>query len=126
MIPKIIHNIWIQGYQNLPEKEKQNHLKIKKLNPDWEFIIWDNNMIIELLKKYPKIYYVYKNVNNLSGIINNNATRSDIARYIIMKEYGGLYYDFDFECISSFDILFSEDSIDKKGEKEKKETGEAT
>lgn len=117
MIPKIIHNIWIQGYQNLPEEEKQNHLKIKKLNPDWEFIIWDNNMIIELLKKYPKIYHVYKNINNLSGIINNDASRSDIARYIIMKEYGGLYYDFDFECISSFDTLFKEDSIDEKGEK---------
>ncbi len=119
MIPKIIHNIWIQGYQNLPEEEKQNHLKIKKLNPDWEFIIWDNNMIIELLKKYPKIYYVYKNINKLSGIIINDATRSDIARYIIMKEYGGLYYDIDFECISSFDTLFDEDNIDVKREKEK-------
>ena len=124
MIPKIIHNIWIQGYQQLPEKEKQNHLKLKKLNPDWEFIIWDNNMIIELLKKYPKIYNVYKNVNNLSGIINNNATRSDIARYIIMKVYGGLYYDFDFECISSFDNLFDEDKkeeLEKKNEKNEKE-----
>jgi len=106
MIPKIIHNIWIQGYNNLPNINKINQEKIKKLNPEWEFIIWDELMIKKLLKKYPTILAIYKNAKNLSGIITTEATKSDIARYVIMKEYGGLYYDYDFECISSFDKLF--------------------
>ena len=106
MIPKIIHNIWLQGYNNLSEKIIENYNKIKKLNSEWEFIIWDETMIIELLKKYSKIYSVYKNIKNLSGVININAIKSDIARYIIMKEYGGLYFDIDFECVSSFNNLF--------------------
>jgi len=107
MIPKIIHNIWIQGYENLPEKNKINHVHIKKLNPDWEFIIWDNKMILDLLKKYPKLLHLYKNVNQLTGIIHSKTTQSDIARYVIMKEYGGLYYDIEYECVSSFNELFS-------------------
>ena len=59
MIPKIIHNIWIQGYEDLPEKNKLNHINIKKLNPDWDFIIWDNKMILQLLKKYPSLLNLY-------------------------------------------------------------------
>ena len=86
MIPKIIHNIWIQGYEHLPEKNKLNHIHIKKLNPDWDFIIWDNQMILNLLKKYPSLLNLYKKVNQLSGIIHSKATQSDIARYVILKE----------------------------------------
>lgn len=115
-IPKIIHNIWIQGYDNLPNENKLNIQKIKKLNPEWEFMIWDENMILRLLKKYPKVLNVYKNVKNYSGFINTEASKSDIARYIIMKEYGGLYYDLDFQCVTTFDKLF--DNSDKPIEDE--------
>ena len=106
MIPKIIHNIWIQGYENLPNEIKIHHLNIKKLNPDWEFMIWDDEMIKNLLQKYPKIYDIYKKSDNYSGSIDNNIIKSDIARYIIMKEYGGLYFDIEFKCKSSFDDVF--------------------
>jgi len=106
MIPKIIHNIWIQGYEHLPEKNKQNHNDIKKLNPDWEFIVWDKKMILQLLQNYPKLLSLYKKVDQLSGVIHSKVTQSDIARYVILKEYGGLYYDIDYECISSFNELF--------------------
>lgn len=111
MIPKIIHNIWIQGYDTLSEKNKQNYDNIKKLNHDWKFIFWDEPMIIELMKKYPKIHDIYNNVEKLSYTfkINMYAIKSDISRYIILKEYGGLYFDIDFECISSFNDLFNED-----------------
>jgi len=110
MIPKLIHNIWIQGYDNLPEQNKKNNIQIRKLNTDWKFIMWDENMILDLLTKYPKILYVYKNIKKLHGLININASKSDIARYIIMKEYGGLYYDLDFVCSASFNQLFSNDN----------------
>lgn len=113
MIPKIIHNIWLQGYDNLPNTIKIQHNNIKKNNSDWEFIIWDNTMIEKLLKKNPKIHNIYKNVANYSK--NINSTKSIIARYIIMKEYGGLYCDIEYNCNNSFDTLFTE--YDKKNEK---------
>ena len=85
MIPKLVHNIWIQGYNNLPENLKTSYNNIKELNPEWEFIFWHENMIIDLLKKYPNIYKVYQNIENLPGLLNILALKSDIARYIIMK-----------------------------------------
>jgi hypothetical protein len=112
MIPRLIHNIWIQGYDQLPEKYKRNQLEIKKINPDWDFIIWDNQKILELLQKYPKLLSLYKNASQLSGIISAEATQSYIARYIILKDFGGLYYDFDYECSCSLNELFDERSHD--------------
>lgn len=106
MVPKIIHNIWLQGYENLSTTIKIQHNDIKKLNPEWEFIIWDNNAIEKLLKKYPSVYKKYKNVASYSS--NINSTKSDIARYIIMKEYGGLYCDIEYNCNNSFNALFND------------------
>ena len=105
MIPKIIHNIWIQGYDNLPNENKVTYATIKKINPEWEFMIWDDEMIKKMLKKYPSIYTMYIKTNNYTER-DGNTIKSDIARYIIMKEYGGLYFDIDFNCTSSFDELF--------------------
>jgi hypothetical protein len=105
MIPKIIHNIWIQGYENLPNETKVTYANIKKLNPEWDFMIWDDEMIKKMLKKNPSIYNIYIKTSNYTEI-DNNTIKSDIARYIIMKEYGGLYFDIDFNCTSSFDELF--------------------
>jgi len=108
MISKIIHNIWLQGYDNLSNTVKIQHNNIKKINPDWEFIIWDNNMIEKLLNKYPKIHSKYKNAASYGS--NINSIKSDIARYVIMKEYGGLYCDIEYNCDSSFNMLFEEDA----------------
>jgi len=136
MIPKIIHNIWIQGYEHLPNENKVAYANIKKINPEWDFMIWDDEMIKKLLKKYPSIYNIYIKTNNYTEI-DNNTIKSDIARYIIMKEYGGLYFDMDFKCTSSFDELFLSDNNEnnenndnndnnkKKEEKEEKEEKEA-
>jgi len=116
MIPKIIHNIWIQGYDNLPNENKINYMNIKKLNPGWEFIIWDDEMIKKLLKKYPNIYEIYN--KNTYNIYERDSIKSDIARYIIMKEYGGLYFNIEYKCASSIDNLFSteDDEDDDDGE----------
>jgi hypothetical protein len=105
MIPKIIHNIWIQGYENLPNENKTNYMNLKKMNPEWDFMIWDNDMIKNLLKKYPDIYELY--TKNTYNAYEKDSIKSDIARYIIIKEYGGLYFDIGYTCNSSIDELFN-------------------
>jgi hypothetical protein len=121
MIPKIIHNIWIQGYENLPNENKVTYANIKKLNPEWDFMIWDDEMIKKMLKKYPSVYNIYIKTSNYTEI-DNNTIKSDIARYIIMKEYGGLYFDVDFSCTSSFDELFFIENNDNNETNETNET----
>ena len=100
MIPKIIHTIWLQGYEFLPEKKKIFHHNLKKLHSDLEFIVWDNKMIYSLLKKYPKMLGLYKDVDKLSGFIHSEVIQKNIASFVILKEFGGLYYDVHFNCLS--------------------------
>ena len=115
MIPKIIHNIWIQGYNELPEEIKKNHLLVKKSNPEWEFMIWDNTSILKLLKKYPELLSIYKNLHKFIVFTDYNSakkqkkefikTQSSIAKYVILKEYGGVYYDVNLKCLFQFIVL---------------------
>jgi mannosyltransferase OCH1-like enzyme len=99
MIPKIIHTIWLKGYEFLPEKKKDLNHKLKKQYPDLEFIIWDNKMIYPLLEKYPKLLGLFKDVDKLSGFIHSEVIKRNIASYIILKEFGGVYYDVHFDCL---------------------------
>uniref|UniRef100_A0A6C0DKI0 Glycosyltransferase n=1 Tax=viral metagenome TaxID=1070528 RepID=A0A6C0DKI0_9ZZZZ len=113
MIPKIIHIICFSGYDNLQNEKKVEYLNIKKLNPNWDFIIWDNKMIDNLLEKYPKINNIYKNKSLI-----DDASKIKIASYLIMKEYGGLYIDMNTNnCMLSIDKLFNEES-EKDNEKD--------
>jgi len=57
-------------------------------------------------------YWPDRDVDNLKlknielyDSINNNAQKSDLLRYEILSQYGGIYVDTDFECIKSFDDL---------------------
>jgi hypothetical protein len=128
MIPKIIHNIWIPGYHLLPEEIQKNHLLVKKKNPDWEFRIWDEKSILELLKKHQDIWNLYKKINqsiSLSSYMSEKektdeltSIQSYLAQYVILKEYGGVYYDIHLQCLFDFDALFSNKSNSKKEEDE--------
>lgn len=111
MIPTIIHQVWIQGYEHLSVDILKQINHMRKLNPTWEYVLWDDIRIQQLLQKYPIILNKYLNAERLTGMANPLATKSDIARYVIMKEYGGLYLDVDFWCVKSFDGIFGDADI---------------
>ena len=87
-IPKIIHQIWI-GPKKFPIKYKKWRNSWQLLNPDWDYIFWDNNRIKELEITDLKVYKESKNYG----------FKSDLLRYEILRKYGGLYADTDFECL---------------------------
>lgn len=107
-IPKIIHQIWIQGYHHLPDKFKIKHKILKNYNNDYIVILWDDKKIQQLLKKkYESIYNFYNNVQNLNGFVKIYQSKSDIARLIILKEYGGFYIDIDYYCPLHLDEIYN-------------------
>ena len=120
MIPKTIHTIWIQGYHLLPEEVQKKHLLVKKKNPDWDFQIWDNDSILKLLKKYPDIFSLYKKITDslsLSPFISEKGKteestkiQSYLAKYVILKEYGGVYCDVNLKCLFDFNALFESEN----------------
>src|SRR6187399_325467 len=93
MIPKIIHQIWLQGYDNIPAELKNDHENCKIVNNDFEYIVWDKDKIKKLLddkfgKDYSDLFDTYKIF----------AQQADFARYAILYVYGGIYLDMDILC----------------------------
>ncbi|AGC01984.1 glycosyltransferase [Acanthamoeba polyphaga moumouvirus] len=93
MIPKIIHQIWIQGYNQIPEDLKILHISCQNINNDFEHILWDDDKIKDMLKNnYGKKYLdLYENYTIM-------AQKADFARYAILYKYGGIYLDMDMVC----------------------------
>lgn len=97
--PKIIHQIWIQGADKIPNKFDENINYNKKYNPDWEYIIWDEDTITKLLKNYnPQWLETYYTLPYLHH-------KADFGRYVILYIYGGIYIDMDAYTIKSLDSL---------------------
>lgn len=99
-IPKIIHQIWIQGEENIPKDLSVNVKKIKQLHPEWKYMLWDEISILQLLKNtnrewlsnYYKFNYLHQKV--------------DYAKLIILLIYGGIIIDMDAYTIKKLDSLY--------------------
>jgi glycosyltransferase involved in cell wall biosynthesis len=89
MIPKIIHQIWIG-----PKKRPKYMEKWVEMNPDFEYILWDNERVSNFLIKNKKQYDLFG--DKYHG-------KSDILRYEILHQYGGIYFDADCEPIKPLD-----------------------
>lgn len=92
-IPKVIHQIWLGS--PVPDIYSDFIKSWKYYNPDWEYILWDDNKI----KKFGLKNKVAYNLSPSYGI------KSDIARYEILYRFGGIYVDTDFECLKNFEPI---------------------
>jgi mannosyltransferase OCH1-like enzyme len=94
-IPKIIHQIWFQGEDNIPPNLLEHHNTWIKINPDYEIIVWDQIKIENLVNKQDKwikeTYFFYSKM----------IQKIDFAKYVILYNYGGIYMDMDIKCIQS-------------------------
>lgn len=95
-IPKIIHQIHLGG-KDLPDKEKRWRDTWIKLNPSWKYIMWNDSKVKNDLNiTYPEILEACESFSE----------KSDILRFEILNQYGGLYIDTDFECLKPIDPIF--------------------
>ena len=103
-IPKKIHQI-ITDKNNISSIIQKNINHLKRLNPDWDYFLYDDVDIINYLKTNcdTEILRAYNMINPEYG-----AARADFFRYIIMYQQGGVYLDIK----SSVNIPFN--SIIKK------------
>ena len=99
-IPKIIHQIWYQGEDNVPSNYKKYALSWTKKNVDYEYVLWSEKEIKQLITVKFQKYLIF--FNSLPTMIQ----KIDFAKYCIMYEHGGVYADMDSECINGVDSLF--------------------
>lgn len=112
MIPKIIHYCWF-GRNPLPPLAIKCIESWKKYLPDYEIKEWNEDNFNVNIIPYTKEAYEAKKY----------AFVSDYARFWILYNYGGLYFDTDVEVIRSMDDIVNKgsfmgcenDANDKKG-----------
>lgn len=94
MIPKIIHYCWF-GRNPLPEDAKKCIASWRKYFPDYEIKEWnEDNFDVNEIPYTSEAYAAGK-----------YAFVSDYARFKIIYEHGGIYFDTDVEVIKPYDDI---------------------
>ena len=101
-IPKIIHQTY--PTKNINSDIQNNINNLKKLNPDYEYILYDDNDIIDFIKNnYSQhILNTYNSINPEYG-----PARADYFRYLLMYKKGGIYLDIKSSCDRPFDSVIN-------------------
>lgn len=94
MIPKVIHYCWF-GRNPLPESAKKCIDSWRKYLPDYEIKEWNEDNFDVNSIPYTKDAYEAKKY----------AFVSDYARFWVLYNYGGLYFDTDVEVIKPIDDI---------------------
>lgn len=121
-IGKILHFIWVGRV--IPDKYKNTVIQSKKINYDYEVIIWiDDSSITNSIKKeleeqkiiVKNIYKdeLYNDPNELKlemihllKLNSNGGYQADIIRLYVVYAYGGIYSDIDSVWLKPFDENF--------------------
>jgi mannosyltransferase OCH1-like enzyme len=102
-IPRIIHQVWLGG--ELPQEYRRFTESWQRFHPDWKYILW----LDKDAEEFPMQNREFFEASNSLG------QKSDIFRYEILRKYGGLYVDTDFECLKPFDDLMYLDFFTSSG-----------
>ncbi len=96
MIPKVIHYCWF-GHNPLPELAVRCIESWRKFLPDYEIKEWNEDNFDVNMVPYTRDAYAQKKY----------AFVSDYARFWILYNFGGLYFDTDVEVIKSMDEVIN-------------------
>ena len=100
MIPKVIHYCWF-GRNPLPESAQKCIASWRKFFPDYEIKEWnEDNFDVNIIPYTREAYQAKK-----------YAFVSDYARFWILYNFGGLYFDTDVEVIKSMDDIIERGSF---------------
>ncbi len=98
-IPKNLILFW-HNQNEIPDKINEAIQKTKAINTDYNVIFADDNYMIKFIKeKYDK------DILDLYQAIKIPAARSDLARLMLLYEYGGIYLDAAMETCKSIDTI---------------------
>ena len=102
-IPKKIHQTWYT--KNVPYLIKRNINYMKNLNPEFEYFFYDDEDILDYIKKNydDRILRAYKK-------LKIGASKADYFRYLVLYKEGGIYLDLDALIIKNLNNLIKDKS----------------
>ena len=92
-ITKRVHRIWLGS--DLPAEFAEHTEAWDRLFPDYPLETWTESALIQL--GMPEPFFVGRTY----------AERSDVARYVVLHRFGGIYADCDVLPLTRFDYLWS-------------------
>lgn len=96
MFPKIFH--LTAKSKDLTWEENRLLNRLSRINPGWEVRLWDDADNLMLVRsEFPEYLELY------SGI-GKGVAKADVARYMYMYVYGGVYLDTDYKVFKPFDL----------------------
>lgn len=113
--PKNLYQVWYQGYANITRKEFIINIKNwEMMNPDWNYQCLDNDGLEKACLEYSKeCYDLYKSMSIMHMKI-------DLARYVLIYLYGGIYADVDAYVLRPLDYSKYINKVIKTYEKKNK------
>lgn len=97
MIPRTLHQTWKR--EEVPARFRAAQQSWRDAHPDWEYRFWTDGDLEELVRtRAPELLALYRSYPYA-------IQRVDAARYVILRELGGLYVDLDVHCLRPVDDL---------------------
>lgn len=110
-IPKIIHRIWLtfrSDFTEMPKKYQENDKILKSLHRDWDFWEWNDSTTLNFINNY------YPDFLSTYISYDSQIMRHDSARYLILKQFGGVFIQHSFvfnksinPLLKNYDLIFS-------------------
>ena len=105
-IPRITHQIWLQGWDQLPEKFHENVRLLRVKNPDYRHMTWDKTSLrTECAKIGPEVVAKFDSFPHL-------VQKVDLGRFVVLYNYGGVSVDTDMKSLRSIGSTPHLDSAD--------------
>jgi mannosyltransferase OCH1-like enzyme len=113
--PKNLYQVWYQGRDNITRKEFVINIKNwEMMNPNWNYQCLDNDGLEKACLEYSKdCYDLYKSMSIMHMKI-------DLARYVLIYLYGGIYADVDAYVLRPLDYSKYINKVIKTYEKKNK------
>ncbi|MDX8430965.1 MAG: glycosyltransferase [Candidatus Algichlamydia australiensis] len=106
-IPSDLHLIWL-GPRPFPSESVENIRMWRSAHPNWTFHFWTDRarpapiqgMVLHQADDFP-----FQELGDYYKESSNWGQKSDLLRYEILQQRGGIYIDHDANCLRSFDGL---------------------
>jgi hypothetical protein len=103
-IPKIIHFIWL-GPKPFPPQSVENVRTWIAHHPDWRVKYWTDRERSAPCNGMERLFvkdFTFKHFEAQYNQSDNYGEKSDLLRYEILQQEGGVYADHDANCLQSF------------------------
>jgi len=89
VVPRIIHQIWMQGWDKVPSKFNENRAALRRLNPEWHIMEWNETSLrAECAALGPEFQRAFDRLPLL-------ISKVDFGRYVVLYRHGGISLDLD-------------------------------